>query len=415
MREVFAHRDYRILFSAQVIALIGTGLLTVALGLLAYDLAGADGGRVLGIAMTVKMLAYVFAAPVMAAATSRIPRRTVMVAADLVRAAVALALPFVTETWQVYLLVFVLQTASATFTPTFQSVIPDILTRERDYTRALSLSRLAYNLEAIGSPLLAAALLTVITPSGLFVGTVLGFLASAVLVLTAHVPARAEDGEQAPFAQRVTHGVRLFAAAPELRGLFFLYGAVAAGTAMMIINTPVLVRSHLGLGEPEVPLLLAAGGVGEMLVALALPRLLDRRPDRPLMLAGTAVIPVLLGVLALVLSFTTTTLAWPATLALWFGLGMAISAVLTPAGRVIRRSVSAADRPAAFAADFSLSHAWFILTYLTAGVGGAALGMGPIALVLGGIAAVCLVAALVWLRLAPAAPATAPAEDPTAA
>lgn len=37
--RLFAYRDYRHLFSAQVIALFGTGLTTVALGLLAYDLA----------------------------------------------------------------------------------------------------------------------------------------------------------------------------------------------------------------------------------------------------------------------------------------------------------------------------------------------------------------------------------------
>lgn len=53
----------------------------------------------------------------------------------------------------------------------------------------------------------------------------------------------------------------------------------------------------------------------------------------------------LLGVLAVVLSFTTTALAWPAVLALWFGLGTAISAVLTPAGRVIRRAVCLRSAP----------------------------------------------------------------------
>ena len=57
-----------------------------------------------------------------------------------------LALPFVTEVWQVYLLVFLLQSASAGFTPTFHATIPDVLTDERDYTNALSLSRLAYDL-----------------------------------------------------------------------------------------------------------------------------------------------------------------------------------------------------------------------------------------------------------------------------
>jgi MFS family permease len=99
------------------------------------------------------------------------------VALDLVRAAVALCLPFVTEVWQIYLLIFVLQAASAGFTPTFQATIPDILPDEEDYTKALSLSRLAYDLESLISPMLAAALLTVISFHNLFAGTVLGFLA----------------------------------------------------------------------------------------------------------------------------------------------------------------------------------------------------------------------------------------------
>lgn len=44
MLDVLAHRVYRHLFFAQVIALIGTGLTTVALALLAHDLAGGAGG-----------------------------------------------------------------------------------------------------------------------------------------------------------------------------------------------------------------------------------------------------------------------------------------------------------------------------------------------------------------------------------
>jgi hypothetical protein len=44
MLSVLKNRTYRHLFIAQVIALIGTGLATVALGLLAYNLAGAQAG-----------------------------------------------------------------------------------------------------------------------------------------------------------------------------------------------------------------------------------------------------------------------------------------------------------------------------------------------------------------------------------
>ena len=53
----------------------------------------------------------------------------------------------------------VLYAASAAFTPALQATIPDILADETDYTKALSLSRLAADLERVASPVLAAALL----------------------------------------------------------------------------------------------------------------------------------------------------------------------------------------------------------------------------------------------------------------
>src|SRR3546814_20756935 len=86
MLRLLANRAYRHLFAAQVIALLGTGLATVALGLLAYDLAGADAGLVLGTALAIKMVAYVVLAPIAAAFAERLPRRGVLVALDLIRA-----------------------------------------------------------------------------------------------------------------------------------------------------------------------------------------------------------------------------------------------------------------------------------------------------------------------------------------
>ena len=46
MLSVFRNVSYAKLFSAQFIALVGTGLLTVALGLLAYDVAGSQASMV---------------------------------------------------------------------------------------------------------------------------------------------------------------------------------------------------------------------------------------------------------------------------------------------------------------------------------------------------------------------------------
>ena len=85
MFQILANRTYRHLFLAQVIALLGTGLATVALGLLAYEMAGSNAGAVLGTALAIKMLAYIGVAPIASAFAERLPRRTMLVSLDLVR------------------------------------------------------------------------------------------------------------------------------------------------------------------------------------------------------------------------------------------------------------------------------------------------------------------------------------------
>jgi MFS family permease len=401
MLTVLRHRAYRRLFAAQVIALVGTGLATVALGLLAYDLAGADAGSVLGTALAIKMVAYVVIAPAVGAVADRLPRRALMVAADLVRAGIAVSLPFVGEVWQVYVLVFLLQSASAAFTPTFQAVIPEVLPEERDYTRALSMSRLAYDLESLFSPALAAVLLSVVSYNWLFTGTVLGFLASAALVVSTALPERAAataprgDGAYA----RATAGTRLFLRAPELRALLALNLAVAAAGAMVTVNSVVYVRDVLGLSAGAVPLALGAYGAGSMAVALALPRLLDRVPDRAVMLPGALSLAVVFAGLGAVTAARDGSWRLPLLLVLWAAFGAACSSVLTPTGRLVRRSVAPGERTAAFAAQFSLSHGCWLLTYPLAGWLGAAAGLNWAVPALGSIA---LGAALLAVRLWPA-------------
>lgn len=402
MLAVLANRTYRHLFAAQVIALIGTGLATVALGLLAWDLAGADAGVVLGTALAIKMVAYVTLAPIASAFADRVPRRAMLVALDLIRATVALALPFVSEVWHIYVLIFLLQAASAGFTPTFQATIPDVLPDEAEYTRALSLSRLAYDLENLLSPMLAAALLTVVSFPVLFGGTVIGFLASAALVMTVTLPSPRPTQPRGIW-DRTTRGIRIYLATQRLRGLLALNLAVAAAGAMVIVNTVVLVQARLGLGEEQVALALAAFGGGSMVAALLLPRLLDRMPDRPPMIAGALILVCGTAFGPLVGSL-------PALMALWLVIGFGYSLTQTPTGRLLRRSAQPEDRPAIFAAQFALSHACWLLTYPLAGRFGAAFGLDATFLIMAGLAALGVASAL---KLWPAAePEVLPHEHP---
>ena len=364
MLEILADRTYRHLFAAQVVALLGTGLATVALGLLAYDLAGDDAAMVLGTLFTIKMLAYVSIAPVAGAFAERVDRRTFLVALDVVRAVVACCLPFVSEIWQVYVLIFVLQSTSAAFTPTFQATIPDVLPEEPRYTRALSLSRLAYDLENIASPTLAALLLALMSYDALFLGTVAGFVASAALVVSVLLPGP-KPAAPRRVRERTTRGIRLYLATPRLRGLLALNLAAAAAGAMVLVNSVVLVRGTLGLPEQALAWTMFAFGAGSMLAALGLPRVLERMPDRPVMIGGAML--MLVTLLGLAAEIALLELRWSVLLGAWLLVGIGYSAVLTPSGRLLRRSSHPEDRPALFAAQFALSHACWLVAYPLSG------------------------------------------------
>ncbi|MGR3566079.1 MAG: MFS transporter [Heliomarina sp.] len=396
MLNVLADRTYRHLFLAQVVALLGTGLATVALGLLAYDLAGDEAAIVLGTVFTIKMVAYVGVAPVAGAFADRVNRRVLLVALDLVRALCALALPFVTEVWQVYVLIFLLQSASAGFTPTFQATIPDVLPEEDRYTRALSFSRLAYDLENIVSPTLAALLLTVMGYNTLFLGTVAGFIGSALLVVSVMLPSPAAPATRGIY-DRTTRGIRIYLATPRLRGLLALNVSVAASGAMVLVNSVVLVRGTLGLSDSALGWTMFAFGAGSMSAALLLPRLLDRLPDRPVMLTGAGLTVATL--VCLVCGIALTGLNWGMLLCAWFLTGVGFSAVLTPSGRLLRRSAHPEDRPAIFAAQFALSHACWLVCYPLSGWLMTGFGAIPALIVLAGAGLIGIIAAL---RLWPA-------------
>ncbi|EFQ82016.1 transporter, major facilitator family protein [Aeromicrobium marinum DSM 15272] len=391
MTSALSEPTYRRLFAAQVVALLGTGLLTVALSLLAFDVAPTRAGEVLATAFTVKMVAYVAVAPLVTAVTSRWNPRAVMVGADAVRFAVALALPWVDQAWHVYVLIAVLQSASATFTPTFQAVIPVVLTSERQYTHGLSLSRLAYDLEAVLSPMIAAGLLLVMSYHGLFVGTASGFVLSAVLVLRSGLSAPGAPSG-ALFWSRATAGVAMFRSRRSLRTLFLLDLAAACAVATVLVGTVVVVREDLGRGPASVAVALAAFGAGSMVVALMTPRWLEHHTDLTSMLVGGGLCALLLIVAVPVVGDRG---SWPVLLVVWCALGAASSMVLTPSGRIVNAAVSVAERPAAFAAHFSLSHACYLVAYPVAGWLGGLTSVAAATGVLGAAAALATGAAIV--------------------
>tara|TARA_Y100001933_G_C18757993_1_gene462793 strand:- start:65 stop:718 length:654 start_codon:yes stop_codon:yes gene_type:complete len=170
---------------------------------------------------------------------------------------------------------------------------------------------------------------------------------------------------------------------------------VSLAGAMVIVNTVVLVQGQFGLTDQHTAMALAAFGGGSMLAALALPALLKRWQDRRVMLTGGGIL-----VFGLVLALPVGSLEW--LLPVWAWLGVGFSTVQTPIGRVLTRSSHTHDRPALFAAQFSLSHAGWLFAYPLAGWLGSTAGMTITLLVLLGLALGGLILALkVWPSVDP--------------
>ncbi|WP_258566832.1 MFS transporter [Microbacterium sp. Se5.02b] len=97
-------------------------------------------------------------------------------------------------------------------------------------------------------------------------------------------------------------------------------------------------------------------------------------------------LPILLAAAAGVIAWMQGTAQWAALLVSWLLLGAATSTILTPSARLLRRNSTEQNRSAVFAAQFSLSHACFLVAYPLAGILGAAIGLPAVALLLVGIA-----------------------------
>jgi predicted MFS family arabinose efflux permease len=166
---------------------------------------------------------------------------------------------------------------------------------------------------------------------------------------------------------------------------------------MVMVNTVVLVQGVFDLDRTATAIAFALFGLGAIVGALALPRVLRTAPERGVMLGGAVLMTEALmgGSLASTLH---------ALAAIWFLLGLGVSVALTPAIYLIRRLARPEDLQTLFAAQFSISNACLLLAYPAAGWLGATVGMPATFVVLGLMAgAATLASALLWPK--PVAPA----------
>lgn len=124
------------LYAAQTISLLGDALTWVGLALVAFELAGKQSAVVLSSALTLRVTAFVLLAPLAGSIADRFDRKKIMVVTHIIRMVIVGLFPFVTQTWQIYVLIFALNIFNAFFTPTYQATIP-LVTGQNDYSQAM--------------------------------------------------------------------------------------------------------------------------------------------------------------------------------------------------------------------------------------------------------------------------------------
>jgi NRE family putative nickel resistance protein-like MFS transporter len=376
--SLWKNRSFLLLFGAQVISLVGSGATTVGLALFAYAMAGPrEATVVLGNALMLRILAFLVVSQPAGVLADRMNRRAILVAADVVRALLLGLLPFATTVTHVYALVFAINAVTAFFTPTFEATIPSVVAREH-LVKALSLSRLAADIEAIAAPAVAALIVMLFGARWVFTFDAATYVVSAALVLVARipivvrVPGAPGDARPRTTLAQLTFGVRAIAREPSLRQAIVVSFAEAIAGACAIVGTVAYVRTTLGRGESSVAFAMAAVGVGSSVTAIALGRSVghfekratDRKSfhgrrhawSRRALLAGGALLAVALapGVLAL---------PFAALLAMWFVNGAGQALVAIPSSALLAEHTSEDERGRVYAAHFALTHAFWLLAY----------------------------------------------------
>lgn len=269
--------EFRRLFLAQSVSRAGDSFNTVALVVLVFELTGSG----LGVAGAVvfEVLPVLLLGPVAGLAADRLPRRRLMVGADLMRAAVALVLvAFAGSVGVAYAVAFGLSAGAVLFNPAAGSLLPEVVGDEEVVTANSAMWTTAVTAQIALAPLAGF----VIAAWGVEVAFAINaatFIASALLLTGLEAGRRRADIEVRGWSG-VLAGVRTVRRDPMLTRLAIVQvlASLAAGATSGLLV--VLAERRLGIGAGGFGSLLAAIGVGAAIGPVLLRRFIQPRDKR---------------------------------------------------------------------------------------------------------------------------------------
>jgi len=262
-RAVFAVTEFRAVFAAHLLSLLGVVVSELALTVLVYDLTGSP--LLSALTFALGMLPYVIGGTLFAGVADRYPARRVLVVCDLVCAAcVAVMLVPATPVAGLLALRCLVAAVAPVFTGTRMAALTDILGDGDLYVLGRSLLRIVSQSAMLIGFGAGGALLTVLSPRGAITVTVVTFLCSAALLRfgTRDRPARAGSGS-ATLLKESLSGARLILGDRRIRALLLLLWL----PAMFVVAPEALAAPYvaeIGAGPAALGLLLCAMAVGHV-------------------------------------------------------------------------------------------------------------------------------------------------------
>ncbi|MER7789121.1 MFS transporter [Streptomyces sp. NPDC097640] len=260
---VFAVREFRAVFVAHLLSMLGEVVCGIALSVLVYRATGSP--LLSALAFAFALLPYVIGGTLLSAVADRYPARRVLVVCDLASALCVAAM--VVPGMPVGLLL-VLRCVPAVISPVFSgtraATLGDILGKGDLFVLGRSVIRLTAQGAQLAGFAAGGLLLTAVSPRAVLAITAASFVASALVLRlgTRRRPARA-DGRRGALLGDSLRGIRQLAAVPRIRALFLLNWVPPTFVVMSeALMTPY--SDGLGLGSTGLGLLMCGMPIGAL-------------------------------------------------------------------------------------------------------------------------------------------------------
>ena len=274
VEAVARNRELRRIQLAYAGSEAGSWIAMIAISVLSF----ADGGLAgVGVVLGLRMVAPAVAAPFMGVLADRLPRRRVMVGADLVRVGLVASAAAVVlvdwSVWLVYALASLMSVAGTAFRPAQAALLPSLSRTPDELTASNAVSSSIESLMSFAGPAIGGLLVAATSVEVALLVTVGTFVWSALLLVGIPEPARGDSGEAAVepagVLAELAVGARTLVTDRRVGLLVGLIGAqVLVSGAFLVLLTGVSFDS-LGGGEEEFGVLLSAMGVGGVIGAAA--------------------------------------------------------------------------------------------------------------------------------------------------